>query len=266
MLLDQARLLIDYCLRPLKAPSNTLDRGQLVPAMVLAALIALLLQMPAHLQERSLVAEGEEILEQLESGSTLTEAQEARLAELGRRAAERHLATPSLSLLGRIGGISASAFRSLFLWGAVFVPVSLALLSMIEGRGRTGLCVQQNFSGLLCCILYAWSAAHLPSALLQSVAPWFPLVSLLYFLVLAGLCLRSVLGSQTGAAFAAVLGGTVLTAGCGYLSLYLGGLVYLLASPCLLYYLWGSVATDFSRIGGGLGRQRVSGGTWRRSQ
>lgn len=255
MLRDQLKLLIAYWIRPWKAPSQTLDRGRLGIAFLFALAIAIALQVPAEVRRARALNSLEEYAATHQRGTPPTAAEQERMKKLVREF------EPGGALDGRaarswIGGPASNAFKSLFLWSAVFVPLSLALVTLFESRGRTGLTVQQNFAGLLCCVLFGWGAAFLPLCFLHAVIPWFSMAALAYFLVLATLAVRTVMGSETGSAVGAVLVSTAVAGGAGYLTQFLGGFGYLLMSPWLLYYLWGSAGPELTLLAGGLGKQQ----------
>jgi tetratricopeptide (TPR) repeat protein len=258
MLLEQLRLLAGYWYRPHRAPSDTLDHGRMGVAAVLAVAVAILLYLPSRGSLDETIRAGAAAYEI--TGDTdpenLSDEQRKRLAEFAERMAP--LTGTTLDAAIRKTGLAPeNALRWLLWMAALFTPISIAIVTRWEGIPRTGMCVQQNFGGLLCCILFAFSATHLPAAAVNWIRPHaaVTLAAHAWFVVLAALSLRTVVGSGITAA----LGGGILasgaTAGVGYAA-SASGLIYLLASPCLLFYLWFGLRGEAGRLTGALGHQQ----------
>ncbi|MEO6392932.1 MAG: tetratricopeptide repeat protein [Pyrinomonadaceae bacterium] len=176
-------------------------------------------------------------------------------SERGRTAFETF---PVLGHQGRwlLAVIPASWFASMLAMVLLFVPASIFTLSLMEPIGSFGLLVRRDFGTVVTCILFAWSASHLPFALFgifQDDKPlngsWFLLiwvVATVWFAVLATVILRTVYGCSYGKAAVAVMAaGPAVAVGArlfGYFS-------SVLCSPLLLIYLWFIARNEMSSIG-----------------
>lgn len=138
----------------------------------------------------------------------------------------------------------ASFFTPLISLSAFYVPAVIILIALFAGLGRIGLIFQRDYGSLSTCAMMAWTAAHLPfavvGALLYSqnsidgavfLSLW--LASVLLFGALMVFALRTVLGANYAAAIGAV--------GVSWLAFSLGMYVFrfvspLLFSPFLLFY------------------------------
>jgi len=260
MLADQLRLLLDYYLRPWVAASNTMDRGRLAGAVLLAALTATLWQGPWQLAQRDAMRLGAEIerIHDDSGGKEPTPEQARRLQQLSRQMLDRY-APPAAQQAARWAGAAPeSALRSLVVLAVIFAPVSILLLSRWESMGRSTLLLTQNLAALVSCLMLAWTASHLPWAILGFwwTTPWLGWAMLAHFLVLAALSLRTVLGSSLAPAAGTALVSVAAAAGGGILADASGGAVFILASPCVLYYLWSRFHGDLGALGSALRHQQ----------
>lgn len=254
MLLDQARLLAAFWIRPRKAPGEALDHASLAVAIAIAVITALILQAPITIRTHRYQQQWDQLLEK-QGNRPLAPAEEKQFRGTGWAGFQaRYGQHPTLLTLAG-ANFAGNALRGLFFNVAVMVPIALALLSLIEGRGRTLFNVQNHFAGMLSCALYAWSAAFIPSMLFQAVAPSFTLLSQLYFFALAILSLRTVMGSpRIWPATVSILAGIFVASLVSSLTQYLGGVTYL--AILALYYFGGNLRSTFGDLGGMLGRQQ----------
>lgn len=147
----------------------------------------------------------------------------------------------------------------LVLLALLFVPACIAIISLWDHLGSLGVVLRRDYSPLLICVLMCWVAASLPAAIAAFIAPlaaeWVASASMLYFLVLATVAVRTVFGTGAGRAAGTVLGG-IVAASVGY-KLYetFGGALSYLSSPLMLfwlYYLFRPNLDSLTGLGGGL--------------
>jgi tetratricopeptide (TPR) repeat protein len=140
----------------------------------------------------------------------------------------------------------------------VMVPAIVALRAL-RGFGSISVLIRSDYLPLLICVLMSWAAAHLPLALARMwidsewlATPLFYGVADFYFVVLAGLSVRTVFGAGFGSAFGmAALGWGAGVAGTGLLAV-LGGFSYYLMSPLIFYFLYVLFGSEVRSLGEGL--------------
>ena len=149
--------------------------------------------------------------------------------------------------------LSAASFMSATLTGAsvlamvvLYAPFTLLMATIFEPIGSFGVAFRRDFGPFLACLLFAWTAARLPVALvalvsgnaLVAIGLW--LLSLAYFTVLAAVACRVVFGIGRGAAFGA--------ASVGWLALLLTPFLGFVASPFLLYFAYQAFRGDLGDV------------------
>ena len=133
----------------------------------------------------------------------------------------------------------------------LFVPISIAVISLWDHLGSFSVVLHRDYSPLLACILISWTAAFLPAVLSQWIAP----VSLLYFLALATIAVRTVFGTRTGRAVVTVLASLGATLAGYKLYQTFGGALSYFSSPLVilwLYFLFRPNLDFFTGFTGGL--------------
>jgi tetratricopeptide (TPR) repeat protein len=138
------------------------------------------------------------------------------------------------------------------------VPAIIAVRAIL-GFGSAGVLIRSDYLPLLFCVLMSWAAAHLPLALARMWidsewldTPLFYGIADFYFVILAGLSVRTVFGTGFGAAFGmAALGWGAGVLGTGLLAV-LGGFSYYLMSPLILYFLYVLFGSEVRSLGEGL--------------
>jgi hypothetical protein len=140
----------------------------------------------------------------------------------------------------------------------VFLPL-VVFVRAVSGFGSSSVLMRRDYLTMLMCMLFAWAAAYLPVALaiffVTGIGPWimaFYFAGGVYFTVLAGLGLRTMLGVN----FAPAAGLAVV----GSIGAILGLAIYEVAgplrsyamSPFLLYYAYILFASDMRSLGDGL--------------
>ena len=158
-------------------------------------------------------------------------------------------------------------YMPLALMSMFYVPAMVLLMSVFGGVGRFGLVLKRDYGTLAVCTLSAWTAAHLPFALIgillytQSSAPTIYLsiwaASGLVFGVFMIFALRTVFGAGYGTAAVAVTVGWLSLSLGMYVMHYVGPWLF---SPFLLFFV-------ILHLGGFLGGEmRGFGNAFRQKQ
>ncbi len=249
MLGDQFKFLAWFYVNPKKAASAVLDQGQVIFAVVAAALVTLAMTIAAD-QFRA------------REYSQLMLDTRAEWAAAGDQQPE--LNEKALEVFERVNRQTnsryfASSFKAVVLMSIVFVPVCILILAAWAHLGGGLTILFRDYMPVLAGLLFAWTAAHLPIAAIwwsglvtnAAVVP-IQAAGVILFLVLAVPVLSTVMGVSLSQAATASLAGFAATATASLLFANSGNLVYLLASPWLLYYGYQAFGRDISALGGGL--------------
>ncbi|MEZ5354238.1 MAG: tetratricopeptide repeat protein [Bryobacteraceae bacterium] len=258
-MVEQLKLLADYWIRPRVAASHTIDHGRLGIAAAMALAVALLLQAPSRGVPDEAIAIRAVLhrLDAVAASRELTPIEKQDMAALTERLALLGKADP-FSGISRAAAIApANSIRWLVLLAIVFTPLSIAFLSTWEGLPRTGMSVRENYAGLLCCLLLAFTATHLPAAMVGSIRPnaIVDLAAHAWFLLLAAFSLVAVVGGGLPGAIGSAIAASAVSAGAARFAAATG-LQYMLASPFVLFLLWAALRGEWSRLGAGLGQQQ----------
>lgn len=148
----------------------------------------------------------------------------------------------------------------------VFIPTAIIVIAQWEALGSTGVILRRDYMPLVATVLTSWAAAYLPAAILRAVlmssipfaAFALPVAAHIYFLVLAAISVRVVMGASTGRAAAAVAAGwcasVLVLAGSGIWT----PILYYLTSPWILYMLYRGTSFELGSLTSGLsGRQAL---------
>ncbi len=159
--------------------------------------------------------------------------------------------------------ISFSFYTPLLVLAVVYVPGTLLLGKVLASLGGgLGNVFQRDYAPLLTCTAMAWAAAGLPVALAAWVLPASVVVFLaaaasLYFLVLMFFAVRTVFGTENGAAVAVVSLSWLPLAAAVLLWGPLRFLLGWIASPFFLFYAYYYLGNEIGNLGAGLrSRQR----------
>jgi len=250
---ENAIALLLLYIRPVAAISRILDHGRLWFAIVAAALVAVGLQL---------------------SGTGYTAPVERPHVEAGRTPPvvdgedePAPAARPAnVFVLGAMRWVGfASSFAPLAAVAAAFIPV-IIFVRAVSGFGSFPVLMRRDYLSLLLCGFMVWAAAYLPLTAIVVLGPHIPglymlgifVAANLYFVVLAALSIRTLIGTGFGQAFGlAVIGAAAAVAGI-VLSDFTGGLRYYMMSPFLLYYAYSMFGSDVRSLGDGLRtRQRL---------
>ncbi len=220
-------IILDYYRRPMKAASRALDHGRIMVAALLAIVVSW-----------------------FSSGAS-----NAMLALQVARTVPDPNHPANVAVAARVLSLFDGSLSTLILIGFVFVPAAIAILAAWKGLGSFGVAMRRDYTLVLVCVLFAWVAARVPGFVLTFVpgaALWAGVASSVYWLFLAVCSLSVALGVGVGAAAVASVGALVA---CGFgfvLYSFVGSSMWFLASPWVLYWGYGLVATDVRLLGSGL--------------
>ncbi len=159
-----------------------------------------------------------------------------------------------------------SFYTPLLLLGVAYVP-GVLILSKILSRvpGSPGAVFQRDYAPLFTCTAMAWSAANLPlAAVVWLAGVWLapPVISgwviyvagaaCLYFLVLMFFAVRTVFGTENGAAIGVVCLSWIPLLAALFLWGPLRFLLGWLASPFVLFFLYYYLRSEAGNLGAGL--------------
>ena len=241
MLGDQFQFLAWFYVNPKKAASQVLDHGQFLFALIAAALVTLAVSTGADLTKRN---EYRVAIQQAQFNPADPDAAEAAYHGAVRQVDARFF---------------ASSLKTVVVMGLVFVPVCVLLLAAFCHLGGGVTVLFRDFMPVLVGLLFAWTAAQLPVAAIW----WSGLVTsagvivlqtagIAFFLILAAPVLSTVMGVGLGQAAVASVAGFGAAAAASLLFANSGNLLYIFASPWLLYYGYQMFGRDISSLGGGL--------------
>ena len=166
----------------------------------------------------------------------------------------------ALAVIGAaVVGLALGEISRVVLIAVLFVPASIATISLWDHLGSLSVVLRRDYSPLLVCALMCWIAAGIPGALAGFIAPaltfWIHAAVDLYFLALAVIAVRTVFGTSIGKAMGTVLGATAATAGGSFAYYTFGGMLSYFTSPLVLlwlYFLFRPNLDMFTGLGGGL--------------
>jgi tetratricopeptide (TPR) repeat protein len=243
MLGDQFQALFLFYVNPRKAASAILDHGKLWFAVLAAALVTFAISIAASRLQSIEFAQLVQSPAGFPDQAALEQFQQFRQS-VSNQLNARYFAT---------------GFNALFLLALVFVPFCILLLAAWDHLGASLTILFRDFMPALAGLFYAWAAAHLPFAILW----WSPLAQpalaaplqfagLAIFLLLAAPVLATVTGATLShSAITAALG----LGAAAFASLFFAqsqGLLYMLASPWVLFYAYRMFGGDIAALGGGL--------------
>lgn len=253
---DQFRCLFLFYLNPRKAASAVLDHGSLLFAVLAALLVAIAI---------ATAAGGTKSVE----FSILMESEQARFAGALRSSPdpgavyEQFRYTQQNVVRGLNLRYLATGLKNLPILAIVFVPFCIFLLAAWDRLGGGMTVLFRDYLPVLIGVLFAWTAAHLPIALLwwtplasPAVAFYLQLAGIILFLVLSAPVLATITGASVLHSAVASLFGIFLSAGAALFVTQSAGLFYLLASPWVLFYAYRMFGGDLKTLGGSFaGRQ-----------
>lgn len=219
MLGEQFQLLFLLYVRPVQAASRIIDRGRIWFAVV-AAFLALAL------------APGRVILPRFEHP----------VAQI---------------ILVAIQPVSS--LRILAAIALAYVPAAILAMTVYRWRESFAVMLRKDYLTLLNCVLLAIVAAFLPLVVVTRIVYLggfatlvLEIVAQIYFLVLAACSIRTLYGCGAAMAGLAALIAMAAMFGGVIAFLFLGGLMYYVASPFLLFYAYILLSSDIRSLGEGL--------------
>ncbi len=146
----------------------------------------------------------------------------------------------------------------------IFVPFCILVLAMWDNLGGAGTILFRDYMPVLAGLLFAWTAAHLPLAAVWvaqmggRTAPVVELqtVGLIGFLLLAPFVVATVTGATLSHAGVTVVCGLGTSVVAAQFLAHSSGLLYMLASPWLLFYAYRMFGGDLMALGGGLAERQ----------
>ncbi|MBY0507924.1 MAG: tetratricopeptide repeat protein [Bryobacteraceae bacterium] len=254
MLADQFKILAWFYVHPKRAASAALDQGKFLFALLAAVAVTLAI---------SVASDGERFREEAALGASAHYAQHMKAEEAGKpdppATAEFMRTYPARrELIER--RYFLTGLKAPFLMAVVFVPVCILILTALAQLGGGVTILFRDFMPVLVGLLFCWAVAHAPVA----VGWWLgfggvPLqaVGLVYFLALATFVFSTVMGVSLAQAAGAEIGGVAASLGAALLMGSSGNILYMFASPWLLYMAYQMFGRDIGALGGGLAaRQR----------
>lgn len=141
-----------------------------------------------------------------------------------------------------------------------FVPAVILVMTVYRSHESFPVTLRKDYLTLLNCVLLSLAAAFLPLAVLSRsfrfgyyyLALAFLAASVIYFLVLVACCVRTLWGTGPAVAGIAAFVGMAAMFGGMIAFVLLGGLMYYLASPFVLFYAYILLGSDVRSLGEGL--------------
>jgi Flp pilus assembly protein TadD len=146
------------------------------------------------------------------------------------------------------------------------LPVLILILAKWQGTSSFGVAIARDYTALLAIALAAWSAAYLPFAVLGFIVPRdrAPIVDLAaggaaqaFFLVVLAIGARAVTGVGGGPLAAGLSSAWVASIVVYAASGIWTPLLLWLASPWVIYMLWGPLQAEGRALGRGLGDRQA---------
>jgi len=249
MIGDQFRALFLFYVNPRKAASTVLDHGRLFFAIIAAVVVALSISAAAT------AVESAEFSVLMQAKAAPTSPDPAALAQYYE--AQQHA---SSQLRGRY---FATGLKILLVLAVVFVPFCILIVAGWDQLGGAMTVLFRDFMPVLAGVLFAWTAAHLPIAILW----WSPLsgsplvvplqiAGLLLFVLLASPVLATVTGATLSHSAITAAIGVGVSAAASSLFAHSNNMLYMFASPWLLYFVYQRFSGDLSDLGGGLSQRQ----------
>ncbi len=176
---------------------------------------------------------------------------------------------PGRVILPRFGGqlaqiilVAIQPVSSLRILGAIalaYVPAAILVMMVYRWRESFAVMLRKDYLTLLNCVLLAIAAAFLPVIVgtrIMYLGGFATLVleiaAQIYFLVLAACSIRTLYGCGAAMALVTAVIGMAAMFGGVIAFLFLGGLMYYVASPFLLFYAYILLSSDMRSLGEGL--------------
>jgi Flp pilus assembly protein TadD len=155
----------------------------------------------------------------------------------------------------------AVGLKNLLFLAILFAPIAILILAAWDHLGGALTVLSRDYLAVLAGLLFAWTAAHLPIALLwflanPTLAVPLQALGLIAFLIFAAPVLSTVTGGTTSHAAIAAAIALITTALARPFLTGSGNLLYMFASPWLLFFLWQRFNADIGSLGTGLANRQ----------
>jgi Flp pilus assembly protein TadD len=239
--------LVLFYMSPKRAASAVLDHGRPLFAAIAALLVTLAISFGAD-RVRSYEVSG---LLQREHAAFL--ASPRTMADYAAFQEAQFAASRTVRARYSLTGVSALAAMA-----AVFVPFCLLVLAAWDGLGRGSAVLSRDYIPALTGLLFAWTAAHLPMALVwwvirppdPGLAVPLQIAGLAVFVILAAPVLETVTGAGLSHTAITAIPAITLMSGAALLFAGASQFLYLLASPWLLFIGYQLLGRGLPDIGG----------------
>lgn len=246
---EQFRALFQFYVNPRRAASLVLDHGSFLFAVIAAAVVALAISMAAN------------AVEAVEFG--------ARMQAMGVAPVTDQVTLEQFQNMQRAaaaelrGRYFATGLQVLLVLAVAFVPFCILVLTVWEHLGGGMTILFRDYLPVLAGLLFAWTAAHLPLVFIW----WSPaaraglvvplqVAGLAVFVALAAPVLATVMGATMWRAAATAVAGVVVSAITSRFFAHSTNLLYMLASPWLLFYGYRMFGGELMALGGGLSERQ----------
>jgi Flp pilus assembly protein TadD len=287
MIREQLRLLLTLYCQPVQGASRIIDEGRFWFALCAAALALALLQAGAFLDagpgalltaapSRHAYSEGKTVRQAIPDKNATPESR----AEDGDDDGDVSIAARSeryLPFVDPVAGLSpfglisaailigalqpAMILKILGAMALAFVPAAILVMTLYRCHESFAVMLRKDYISLLNCVLMSLAASCLPVAIVRlllhslqlGIVPLLILfaASQVYFLILAGVSIRTVWGSGSAvAAGASAVGWAAALAGLTAFAIF-GSVTYYFSSPFFLYYAYAFVGSDVRSLGDG---------------
>jgi hypothetical protein len=248
---DLQRLLLLY-VRPRAAMSAIVDEGGLLIGAVGVLLVSLLMAMPMEMAFVKAVVAASQAAER-QAAARPPHAQSSDEDE-DVPAPPRTVMERAFQMSSLFGGVGAIAGVAL-----LYVPAVIFLMTLMERRaGSFGVALPRDYGALAPCAFFAWTAAHLPFALLALglamgganllVISGLELAGMVVFVGYMTIALRTVYAARATV--------SVIAASLACALIPLRGYLTFLASPFALYWAYIYLRGDISAIQWSMGSRR----------
>jgi Tfp pilus assembly protein PilF len=237
--MDNLKFLLQTYYRPLSAMSELMDKGSWFLAAIFVFVVSAVFYFTVNqkLHEAYSVPVYEEYYSEQSRKLEMSEEQYEQMARDYQKAVREHQQVPIIGdrILYFFSFEPNGFYRPLISLACFYVPLSVLLITLFGGIGSFGTILQRDYGTLSTCAMTAWTAAHLPFALLgillykQNIDPQiylgFWLASGLIFAILMIFAFRVVFGVSYAVA--------IFTAATSWLGFSVGMYVFKLVSPIL---------------------------------
>ena len=240
---DQLHALALFYINPRKAASAVLDHGRLLFAVIAALAVTLLITTaaaPSQFQDFS------RLLQASQPPNPTPDDLLAVQNQISQYLTQKYFAV---------------GLKNLLFLAILFAPIAILILAAWDHLGGALTVLSRDYLAVLAGLLFAWTAAHLPIALLwflanPTLAVPLQALGLIAFLIFAAPVLSTVTGGTTSHAAIAAAIALITTALARPFLTGSGNLLYMFASPWLLFFLWQRFNADIGSLGTGLANRQ----------